>query len=105
MKLLLAVTACPTGIAHTYMSAQKLQMAAKEAGVKIKIETNGAIGVENKLTTADIEAASAIIIAADVRVDMDRFKGKPLKEFSVSQAIKNADQIIAEALSGQFSKY
>ena len=69
-----AVTACPTGIAHTYMAAEKLQMAASEAGHEIKVETQGSIGAENVLTAADIAAADAVIIAADKNVELDRLR-------------------------------
>ena len=74
----LAVTACTTGIAHTYMAQEALQKVAAEMGVGIKVETNGASGVGNKLTAEDIKNAKAVIIAADKAVEMDRFDGKPL---------------------------
>ena len=105
MKLIVAVTACPTGIAHTYMAAENLEKAGKDAGVKVKVETNGSIGVENKLTEEEIEKAVAVIVAADTRVEMERFDGKPLKEIGVAQAIKDADKLIKEALDGKFNEY
>ncbi len=105
MAKIVGVTSCPTGIAHTYMAAEALEKAAKKAGAKAKIETNGSIGVENKLSTKDIEEADAVIIAADARVDMARFDGKPLKEVSVSHAIKNAKALVDEALAGNFTIY
>jgi PTS system fructose-specific IIC component len=105
MKKIVAVTACPTGIAHTYMAAEMLEKAGKKAGVKVKVETNGSIGVENRLKANDIEEAVAVIVAADARVEMKRFDGKPLKEVSVSHAIKNAKTLIEEALAGSFEIY
>ena len=75
---LVAVTACTTGIAHTYMAQEALQKVAAEMGVDIKVETNGASGVENKLTVEEIKKSKAVIIAADKAVEMDRFDGKPL---------------------------
>lgn len=78
MKKLLGVTGCPTGIAHTFMAAEALRRAAEAAGAEIKVETNGAIGVENALTAAEIAEADCIIIACDKKVEMDRFRGKPV---------------------------
>lgn len=98
---LLAVTACPTGIAHTYMAEEKLKQAGKDAGVKIKVETNGQSGVGNRLTQADIEAADAIIVAADRKVDMNRFDGKRVITVPVADGINKADQLIEQALEGQ----
>jgi PTS system fructose-specific IIC component len=69
MKKLLAVTACPTGIAHTYMAAEALTNSAKEKGIEIKVETRGAVGIENELTASDIAQAHAIIVAADMEAD------------------------------------
>lgn len=82
MKLL-AVTSCPTGIAHTYMAAEALQMAAKEAGVEIKVETHGSIGVENEITEEEIRNAHAIIIAADTKIDKTKYEGLPIVEATV----------------------
>ncbi len=101
----LGVTACPTGIAHTYMAAEKLKKAGKKAGIKVKVETNGSIGVENKLKDLEIAEAKAIIVAADTKVDMARFKGKKLIEIPVAKAIKNADELIKQALNGDFEIY
>lgn len=98
MKKVVAVTACPTGIAHTYMAAENLQMAAKEMGVDIKVETQGSIGAENQLTEEDIKAADAVIIAAATKVDKSRFAGKPILEVPVEEAIKNAKGLIEKAL-------
>lgn len=99
MKKILAVTACPTGIAHTYMSAEALQKAAEEKNVDLKVETRGAVGVENGLTEEEIAQAHAIIIAADMDVEEWRFKGKPVVKTSVGQAIRDAGKLIDEALS------
>lgn len=97
MKIL-AVTSCPTGIAHTYMAAEALSMAAKKLGVDIKVETRGSVGVENGITEQDIKEAHAVIIAADTKVDKDRFKNLPMIEVKVQEAIKNADGLIEKAM-------
>ncbi|MBS4762068.1 fructose-specific PTS transporter subunit EIIC [Carnobacteriaceae bacterium zg-ZUI252] len=94
---ILAVTACPTGIAHTFMAAEKLQQAAKAAGVAIKVETNGQGGVENRLTKEDIERATAIIVAADKNVEMARFDGKPVIIRKVADGIHKADELVEKA--------
>ncbi|MCD5415318.1 MAG: fructose-specific PTS transporter subunit EIIC [Clostridiales bacterium] len=94
-----AVTACPTGIAHTYMAAEALMLAAAEAKVDMKVETRGSVGVENELTAKDISDADIVIIAADTNVPKDRFAGKKLIEVSVSEAIKDAAALIAKAKS------
>ncbi|MFW6299152.1 MAG: PTS fructose transporter subunit IIB [Bacillota bacterium] len=104
MKIV-ATTSCPTGIAHTYMAAENMEKEAKKQNVEIKVETAGSIGTENALSKKDIEEADAVIVAADARVEMERFKGKPLKEVSVSYAIKHADTLIQEAVDGKFEKY
>lgn len=96
---IIAATGCPTGIAHTYMAQEALEQAAKRAGVSIKVETHGQIGVENELTAAEIEAAEVVIIAADKDVHAERFVGKRVIDVSVSKGIKEADQLIQEALS------
>jgi PTS system fructose-specific IIC component len=98
MKKLVAVTSCPTGIAHTYMAAEALQMAAKELGYEMKVETQGSVGAENVLTDEDIAAADAVIIAADTNVDQARFAGKPLLEVPVKEAIKDSKGLIERAL-------
>lgn len=95
---ILAATACPTGIAHTYMAQESLENAAKRAGLTIKVETNGTGGRKNELTEEEIEHADAIIIAADAFVEMERFAGKHLIECSVSKAIHKPDDLIAQAL-------
>ena len=88
---LVAVTACTTGIAHTYMAQEALQKVAAEMGVGIKVETNGASGVGNKLTAEDIKKAKAVIIAADKAVEMDRFDGKPLISRPVADGIRKTE--------------
>jgi PTS system fructose-specific IIC component len=104
-NLVLAVTACPTGIAHTYMAADSLKAKAKELGVDIKVQTNGSSGVKNKLTADEIERASAIIIAADTQVDLAPFKGKPVIQVPVAQAIRKPKDLIDQAVSGDAPIY
>ncbi|WP_223066702.1 PTS fructose transporter subunit IIC [Paenibacillus caui] len=99
MKKLLAVTACPTGIAHTYMAAESIEKAAKDRDVPIKVETRGAVGVENELTPQEIAEAHAIIIAADTDVDEARFAGKPVVKVAVSQGIRIPGELIEQALA------
>lgn len=99
MKKILAVTACPTGIAHTYMAAEALQQAAKEKNVEIKVETRGAVGIENELTAEDISNAHAIIIAAATDVEESRFIGKPVLKVEIGQAIKDPNSAIEQALN------
>jgi len=102
---LVAVTACTTGIAHTYMAQEALQKVAAEMGVGIKVETNGASGVGNKLTADDIKNAKAVIIAADKAVEMDRFDGKPLINRPVADGIRKTEELINLALSGKAEIY
>jgi PTS system fructose-specific IIC component len=97
MANLVAITACTTGIAHTFMAAQELQRAAQEQGDTIKVETQGAVGAENKLTPADIAGADVVIIAADTKVDLSPFAGKPIYETSSDAAIRNAQYVIQRA--------
>ncbi|WP_291292035.1 fructose-specific PTS transporter subunit EIIC [Enterococcus sp.] len=97
---LVAVTACPTGIAHTYMAEDALKKKAKELGVDIKVETNGSEGIKNRLTEEDISRAAGVIVAADKKVEMDRFNGKHLVNRPVSDGIRKTEQLINEALSG-----
>lgn len=97
-RMILGVTGCPTGIAHTFMAEEALKKAAKELGCDIKVETNGAIGVENKLTAKDIEMADAIIVACDKNVDMDRFNGKPVIEVPVKEGIHKATELIQKCI-------
>jgi len=93
LKKIIGVCACPAGIAHTYMAAESLERYAKKLGYQIKIETNGAGGVENRLNEDDIKNADVVIIAADTTVETDRFIGKPLIETSVTEAVRNASNI------------
>ena len=102
---LVAVTACTTGIAHTYMAQEALQKVAAEMGVGIKVETNGASGVGNKLTAEDIKKAKAVIIAADKAVEMNRFDGKPLIKRPVADGIRKTEELINQALSGNAEVY
>ncbi|HEM4424034.1 TPA: PTS sugar transporter subunit IIA [Streptococcus suis] len=102
---IVAVTACTTGIAHTYMAEEVLKKQAAEMGVDIKVETNGASGVGNKLTAEDIENAAGVIIAADKAVDMPRFNGKPLVSRPVAAGIKQPEELINLILDGKASVY
>lgn len=104
-KKLLAVTGCPTGIAHTYMAAEQLRRAAAAKGVEIKVETNGAIGVGNKLTAQEIQEADGIIIASDKKVEMARFAGKPVLEASVGDGIQYAEKLVTQMLIGKVPIY
>ncbi|HEM4728430.1 TPA: PTS sugar transporter subunit IIA [Streptococcus suis] len=102
---IVAVTACTTGIAHTYMAEEALKKQAAEMGVDIKVETNGASGVGNKLTAEDIKNAAGVIIAADKAVDMPRFNGKPLVSRPVAAGIKQSEELINLILDGKASAY
>ena len=102
---IVAVTACTTGIAHTYMAEEALKKQAAEMGVDIKVETNGASGVGNKLTAEDIKNAAGVIIAADKAVDMARFNGKPLVSRPVAAGIKQPEELINLILEGKASAY
>lgn len=102
---IVAVTACTTGIAHTYMAEEALKKTAAELGVAIKVETNGASGVGNKLTAADIANAKGVIIAADKAVDMARFNGKPLVNRPVADGIKKSEELINLVLTGAADTY
>ncbi|MBS4750738.1 fructose-specific PTS transporter subunit EIIC [Carnobacteriaceae bacterium zg-ZUI78] len=101
----LAVTACPTGIAHTFMAAEKLEQAGKKAGIKIKVETNGQGGIGNRLTAKDIEEATAIIVAADKNVEMARFNGKPVIVTKVADGIHKADELVERAMKADAPIY
>lgn len=94
----LAVTACPTGIAHTYMAADSLMKKATEMGIKIKVETNGSTGVKNQLTEEEIKNAKGIIVAADKNVEMVRFDGKHVEIVPVIEGIKNPEKLIKNAV-------
>ena len=102
---LLGVTACPTGIAHTYLAAEALQRAAQTRGFSIKVETNGADGVGDALTEEDIRAADCIIVAADRAVSMARFVGKRLVYASAGDAVRDADALLEKAVSGKAPIY
>lgn len=94
MKIV-AVTACPTGIAHTYMAAESLEKAAKSLGHQIKVETQGAMGIENELTAQDIKQADAVIFAVDIAVEQpERFTGRKIIQVPVQDAIKNPSEVI-----------
>ena len=96
MKIV-AVTACPTGIAHTYMAAARLEKVAKELGHEIKVETQGAMGIENKLSDADIRQAQAAIFAVDIKVEgRDRFKNIKIIEVPLQEAIKHTKEVFAK---------
>ncbi|MFD1738118.1 fructose-specific PTS transporter subunit EIIC [Bacillus salitolerans] len=95
---ILAITACPTGIAHTYMAADSLKAKAKELGVDIKVQTCGSSGVKNQLTPEEIAEAKAIIVAADTQVDLSPLKGKHVIQVPVAQAIRNPQELIEQAL-------
>ncbi|MBL4935665.1 PTS fructose transporter subunit IIB [Clostridium sp. YIM B02515] len=98
MKIV-AVTACPTGIAHTYMAAEALEKAAKTLGHQIKVETQGSIGIENKISQKEADNADLVIFAADVAVKEEkRFKNKPIYRVEAQKAIKNAKAIVEEAV-------
>ncbi len=94
---ILAVTACPTGIAHTYMAKEKLLETAKELGLSIKVETNGSDGVKDRLTDKEIANADTIIVAADTKVEMERFTGKPVIQVPVGKAIHEANDLLQRA--------
>lgn len=104
-KYIIAVTACPTGIAHTFMAAEKIKEAAKEMGLSVKVETNGQIGVENKLTKDDIDRAVGIIVAADKKVETARFDGHPTLFTKVADGINKPKELIQTVLDGKASIY
>lgn len=102
---IVAVTACPTGIAHTFMAAEKLKETAKELGVDIKVETNGQIGIENKLTKDEIDRAVGVIVAADKKVEVARFNGKPTILTKVADGINKPKELIQNILDGKVANY
>lgn len=104
-KRILAVTGCPTGIAHTYMAAESLEKKAKELGCSIKVETRGSGGAKNVLTRAEIAGADCIIVAADTQVPMERFDGKPLIQCKVADGISKADRLLERAIQGDAPVY
>ncbi len=92
---ILAVTACPSGVAHTYMSAEALETKCKARGWQVKVETQGSIGIENKITADDVVSADAIILTTDMPIkEADRFKGKMVARVSIGDAIKKTDAIL-----------
>ena len=95
----LAVTGCPTGIAHTYMAAESLERKAKEMGISLKVEKNGASGIKDALTTEEIEHAKCIIVASDRQVEMARFDGKPMIQTKVANGINKSEELLREAMS------
>lgn len=101
----LAVTACPTGIAHTYMAAESLERTAKDMGISIKVEKNGQSGIKDALQPDEIAAAECIIVAADKNVPMARFNGKPVIQVKVSAGINKAKELLTEATSGNVPHY
>ena len=102
---IVAVTACPTGIAHTYMAAEALEKKAKELGCQIKVETRGSGGAKNVLTNEEIKKAAAVIVAADTKVPMDRFDGKKVIEVQVSDGISKSEKLINRAINGDVPVY
>ena len=104
-RLILAVTGCPTGIAHTYMAAESLEKKAAELGCRIKVETRGSSGAKNVLTRAEIAEADCIIVAADTQVPMERFDGKPVIECKVSDGISKSEELIKRAINGDAATY
>ena len=101
----LAVTGCPTGIAHTYMAAESLERKAKEMGISLKVEKNGASGVKDALTAEEIEHAKCIIVASDRQVEMARFNGKPMIQTKVANGINKAEELLTEAMAGTAPVY
>lgn len=101
----LAVTGCPTGIAHTYMATESLERKAKEMGISLKVEKNGASGIKDALTAEEIEHAKCIIVASDRQVEMARFDGKPMIQTKVANGINKAEELLREAMSGTAPVY
>lgn len=104
-KKLVGVTGCPTGIAHTYMAADSLKQKAKELGYDMKVQTNGSTGVKNQLTEEDIQEAVGVIVAADTKVDMEPFKGKPVVQVPVTAGIRNPEELINQVVNGEAPIY
>ena len=99
MANIVAITSCPTGIAHTFMAAEGLEQGAKALGHTIKVETQGSVGAQNTLTESDVHNADLVIIAADTKVDLSRFMGKPVYETSTNAAIKDGQAVVKDALA------
>ena len=102
---ILGITACPTGIAHTYMAAEGLTQKGKELGIPIKVETQGSVGAKNVLTAEEIAKADGIIIAADKNVDMSRFEGKRVYVTTVTKGISEPEVLIEKITSGEAPIY
>ena len=102
---IVGVCACPAGIAHTYMAAENLENAAKKRGHLIKVETDGSGGVENRLSPQEIADSDVVVVAADIRVEMDRFRGKPLLKVPVSDAIRKVGEILDTVETGDVPVY
>lgn len=102
---IVAVTACPTGIAHTYIAEKALIEKAKEMNISIKVETNGASGIQNTLTKEDIQKARCVIVAADKKVEMERFHHKPLIQVPVTEAIYHTEELLQKAMSSNIEVY
>ena len=102
---IVAVTACPNGIAHTYMAEENLKKKAKELGVDIKVETNGSEGIKHRLTADEISRAVGVVIAADKKVEMNRFDGKPLVNKPVKSGIQEPEKLIQQVLDGKTAIY
>ncbi|MCM3729361.1 fructose-specific PTS transporter subunit EIIC [Neobacillus cucumis] len=102
---IIAATGCPTGIAHTFMAAEALKIAAKKLGVEIKVETHGQVGIENALTEKEIREADGIIVAADKDVQVERFAGKPVVDVPVAKAIRGAEELIKSIIDGKAPVY
>lgn len=93
----LAVTACPSGVAHTYMAAEAIQKACEKAGIECKVETQGSIGIENEITAEDVASADAVILTTDMPIkNVERFEGLPKVKVGISPAIKQADALVAK---------
>ncbi|MCT1901919.1 PTS fructose transporter subunit IIB [Oceanobacillus sojae] len=105
MANIIGVCACPAGIAHTYMAAESIENLAKQRGYGVKVETNGSAGVENRLEEADIEKADYVIIAADTKVEMERFRGKKVIEVAVSDAIRKGEEIFKKIDNNELEIY
>lgn len=105
MKKIIGVSACPAGIAHTYLAAETLENIAKRQGYDVKIETNGSGGVENRLSEEDIAQADYVVIAADTKVEMERFRGKKLIEISVSEVIRNPNDLFNKINNDELDVY
>jgi len=104
MKIL-AVTACPSGVAHTYMAAEALERAAKAKGIEIKVETQGSIGVENRITAEDVKGADVVILTKDMGIkEVERFNGLITVKVAISDVVKKADQLIDKVVAHVNSK-